>query len=358
MKESLFSHLAYKFTSSPENIATEALCYIFNKSKTARKVLNNLLLPLGILLSENLTYETQVVGEDEAIPDLAGVNSESGIAEILFEVKFWAGLTENQPITYLRRMHNQGGKILIFICPLKRMNTLSVELERRIIEAEYRIIEKKNFDEGFISISIDNFPNLCVISWSCILGEIRKSIETEGNISVFADLIELQGLAERVEETAFIPFTSDNLTGSDANRIIQLCNIVDDLTELLVAKNIAVKSGLRATPLREGYGRYFIINKKHACMLQFNALWWRDILPTPIWISLQWIEGNDWVFPSRTKMALSFLENETPQRLFSTKRLIVIPLFIPYGVEKEGCIAALFSQLEPITSILKSINPL
>ena len=125
MKESLFSHLAYKFTSSPENIATEALCYIFNKSKTARKVLNNLLLPLGILLSENLTYETQVVGEDEAIPDLAGVNSESGIAEILFEVKFWAGLTENQPITYLRRMHNQGGKIFYnFICSIGKADIL------------------------------------------------------------------------------------------------------------------------------------------------------------------------------------------------------------------------------------------
>jgi hypothetical protein len=355
MKDSLFGHLAFQFSSSTENTATEALCYILNKSHTVRKVLCDLVVLGGVSIDENLSFETQVLDDDQAIPDLVGVNPGSNVPEIIVEVKFWAGLTGNQPVTYLNRGKQKSGNLILFLCPQKRIHTLTYELERRCKEANILEDSKNNIDDGLFVINLQEHPRLEVISWEFLLSRIRKVVEAEGNISTLADIIELQGLAARVNETAFIPIESDEITGNVASRILQYCDLVDGITKLLHTKKIASLKGYKSTSTRGQYGRYMSI-ENHGCMIQFNSTFWRDLYPTPLWMSMQWTASKSrWVFPTETKKALSYLENENPSRLYSTKSLLLLPLFLPVKSEFEACIDSVYQQLCPIISAMGDI---
>lgn len=55
---------------------------------------------------------TEVRGRQGERLDLVGFD-ESDIGRVLIEVKFWAGLDENQPNTYLGRLLNDGAELLI-----------------------------------------------------------------------------------------------------------------------------------------------------------------------------------------------------------------------------------------------------
>ena len=57
----------------------------------------------GIDLAESLHFRTQVTGDDATRPDLVG-KDQAGREVLLIEAKFWAGLTENQPVSYLERL--------------------------------------------------------------------------------------------------------------------------------------------------------------------------------------------------------------------------------------------------------------
>ncbi len=130
MAESLFGHLVFRFSSSPENLATEALNFVLNRSHVSRDAFINLFSDLNISLPLDLKFETQEVdSEDCAIPDLVGKDS-SAKPVILGESKFWAGLTENQPVRYLTNLLRDNGKLLVFFAPAKRFPTLWPELIR------------------------------------------------------------------------------------------------------------------------------------------------------------------------------------------------------------------------------------
>ena len=102
-KGSLLAHLALQFASHPENLAVEALGYLLKESEDTRSSFVGLLRARGIDLPDSLRYSTQVRGKDATRPDLVG-KDRSGREVVLIEAKFWAGLTDMQPISYLDRL--------------------------------------------------------------------------------------------------------------------------------------------------------------------------------------------------------------------------------------------------------------
>jgi hypothetical protein len=99
-EESVLAHLADRFSTGRENLATEALCYLLTRSRSARLAVSETLSPVGAELGPNLAYETQVATDEESIPDLFGRGSD-GEPALIIESKFWAGLTSRQPNAYL-----------------------------------------------------------------------------------------------------------------------------------------------------------------------------------------------------------------------------------------------------------------
>ena len=99
--KSLLSHIAFRFPSQ-ENLATESLVYIVGQSLVAKRALLSFIYNhLGLSLPETVVFRSQESGSDGSIPDIIGSTPDDELA-VIIEVKFWAGLTDNQPVSYLK----------------------------------------------------------------------------------------------------------------------------------------------------------------------------------------------------------------------------------------------------------------
>ncbi len=123
--DTLLAHLAEKLSHRHEDIAVEALGYIF-QSRAARRVMEEVLRDGGAEVGPIEQVRTQV-SEGQTRPDLVGVDQHN--KECLFiEAKFWAGLTEQQPTAYLDRLPPHTA--LLFVAPASRIELLWAELRR------------------------------------------------------------------------------------------------------------------------------------------------------------------------------------------------------------------------------------
>ena len=96
--KTVFSHIVQKRLSREnENVATEALAYILGYSKPARNGMIKLLQGVVPEMPE-LRFQTQQT-EANSRPDMWGYFENE--PRVFIENKFWANLTENQPVAYI-----------------------------------------------------------------------------------------------------------------------------------------------------------------------------------------------------------------------------------------------------------------
>lgn len=137
--DSLIGHLSDRFATQPENLATEALAYLLTHHAEAASAFEAHARRWNPKLGPVLPFRTQGFGiGDGAIPDLIGGSASDNRGPLLVEVKFWAALTKNQPVTYLRRLADDGTGLLLFLCPEERCRYLWDELLGRCREAGLR----------------------------------------------------------------------------------------------------------------------------------------------------------------------------------------------------------------------------
>lgn len=127
---SVLSHIVQKRLSREnEDVATEALAYILASSQTARGAMGSILQGVESEVP-NLWFETQT--SDAGIrPDMWGLDA--GVPRAFIENKFWAGLTDAQPVEYLRRLGANGRpSVLLVVAPEARQQALARELHQRM----------------------------------------------------------------------------------------------------------------------------------------------------------------------------------------------------------------------------------
>lgn len=346
--QSLFAHLATKFGEHPENLATESLNYILGSSDVAKKALTQLFEQTGIRFKGELSFQTQVSGQDNAIPDIEGTNL-AGEKQIIIEGKFWAGLTENQPVIYLNRLPKQSKSILVFVSPAKRFETLWLELIRRIQESGQKIGQQNRISNEFIAANVTETKVVAIVSWRTVLSAILTMVESANQTTVISDTRQLIGLCDRMDDEAFLPLRSEELAPQIGKRIVQFCQIIDEVTERAVNETIASVKNLKASSGLGWYGRYMRIYDQ-GCCLHFNAHQWSKSRETPIYLE---VLDEKWGFNQKLKDALSCLERETPPRMFLNGKSIEIPIFLPIGVEKDKVVDAIYSQFKEIAGLLK-----
>jgi hypothetical protein len=296
-----------------------------------------------------------MVGQDNAIPDLVGLNAE-GQPIVIAEAKFWAGLTDNQPLTYIRRLPADVPSVLLFIAPAMRFTTLWPELQQRCQAGGYPLTEPRTLGTEFVAAQLSATQTLALASWRSILGFIIGVLEAEGQTDVMSDVLQLQGLCNRMDNEAFLPLHSAELTGESATRIVQFCSIIDDVTKLAVAQNLASVKGL-STGAGAGYYGRFMRLRDHNCFLSFNAKRWARLRSTPIWLSFA--DANwKWRATPELRQKLSSLEIQEPTRLLLDDGHFTVPIAVPLGVERAEVVAAVFGQLLEVAGYLtKSVAP-
>lgn len=360
-KTSLLGHLIInKFGNHSENIATEALNHILSSSAIAKKSFLRYVEQTSVKLNDNLIFRTQVTDETGAVPDLVGKDSEEQKV-LIIESKFWAGLTPNQPVVYLKQLPQGKSGVLLFIAPVKRIFSLWAELLRRCKNDNIIINEMKSpVSNEFLIAHSNEKQCLAIASWRSVLSFILKSVETEGENDAASDIAQLQGLVEQMDEKAFLPLHSEDFAPIIAARVIQYCNLVDEVTSSLVKNKLAstkdkpTSAGRLTTARGLGiHGRYMKING-FACCLQFNASLWSTKRETPLWLS---IKGGDWKFSQSAKKCLSKLELKEPSCLLEINEELFIPLYLPIEVERDEVINNLISQIKEIAEYLKDGTP-
>jgi len=348
MKHGLSGHLVHNFTYHPENLATEALDYILKHSIVAKNALIEIFRSTGAMLPADLNFFTQVADHDNAIPDLVGLSKENEQV-VICESKFWAGLTDNQPVTYLKRLP----KLLIFVSPEKRIPTLWAELLTRCNHAGMTPQETEQPSGKMRVAKLPEHQILAATSWRSVLESLHQALLTHGELDTASDVRQLQGLCNRMDTDAFLPIRSKELAPAIAIRNLQFNEVVDSITDELVHRGMASIAGFRSTAFFEGYGRYMRVGE-FGWLLQINSRYWSTLRETPLWLSVKHVpEKGNWTYSSEAAERLSPLHHENPPQLIRESDNLLIPLTMKFGVEKTQVIDSLLVQLDKVFDLLK-----
>ena len=285
----LFAQILPMFTGQTERVATEALRHILAQSESARAALEQMLRAEGVEIGSLTQFATEAIGEEGERVDLVCYD-DSSTERVLIEAKFWAGLTDNQPNTYLARLPEEGQSVLLFVAPAQRTETLWPVLVARAQEQhEMNILT----DSGDTRIAATDGINrrMAVTSWRAVLDQIESRATIEGDVATLGDVNQLRGLTERMDTDAFLPVHSDELGEKIPRRIISYANLVHDAAQRAVGQGWADASGLRITPQWYGDGRYIRI---HGVMVWFgiNLQQWSGHGQAPLWLQTQ--DNNEW----------------------------------------------------------------
>jgi hypothetical protein len=341
----VLAHLTGRFVTQAENLATEALAYILAQHPAAGDALIVLARGYEPALPERLIFRTQVRGEDGAIPDLTGGDATG--EPLMVEVKFWARLTDNQPVTYLRRLP-AGPGLLLFVAPEARRELLWSELIRLSKVAGLALGPDR---PGETVRSVEEHT-LALTSWRQLLVALRAALELAGDHDGLSDLRQLEGLTELQDREAFLPIEPGEFTSSTGQRLAQLGPLITDTVDAAVQAGFADVTGLRTgTGWGQWYGRYFLLSG-WVCFLHVNFVRWGTQRATPLWLRISGGEGN-----SDVLRALAPLRQEDPPRLIESDGLLQVPIFLAVGVERDEVRADLDKQLRQIHELLATCPP-
>lgn len=348
--ESLLGQFYSKIKGSQEDIASEGLTYILNRSDGAKSAIHNIVMQeCGLDLPE-LTYVSQSTGDNLERPDISG-RSDGGKECLLLEAKFWASLTDNQPNEYLKRLSDDS--ILMFVCPNLRIRSLWDELKKRMVDLE----EVANFDESKNIAKFSNNKFLIIKSWSDVLEAVKYKVTQENNLPAISDVDQIIGFCETIDNNTFLPITSDELSPGLAKRTYSYYRLIDKLTDEL-RKNPSVDlKGLNSTGQTWGYRRYCKIHNL-GIFIDLNFEYWSQYADTPFWVGLQEIdEDNRWlkpntIFTEKSKAAGLQLK----MVLYPKDHFPYFPLYPTLNEPEEVVIAKMADQIINLVNSIKDVN--
>ncbi len=291
-RDSLLAYLAGKLTGQTETLATEALGYILSRSVAAREALQELLRDGGADVGALKEVATEVIGEQGERVDLVA-SDDGGSERVLMEVKFWAGLTDNQPHTYLKRLPIDGDPaVLLFVAPEQRLVTLWVEVRRRAEEDGWDL-GTVGGTEGLKSVMIDGGPRrLMLTSWRKLLAAMRSRANT--NSSTERDIRQLEALCERQDRDAFLPIRPEEFAPSIPRRMLDMETLWKDATAQALRRGEELgrpfvnTDGTAVSVQWHGSGRHIQIGKEGAWWGAWFGvhyeLWVRE-KETPLWLT-------------------------------------------------------------------------
>ena len=281
---SLLGQFFNRINGSQEDIASEGIVYILQQSTVAKEALYNYIFNVSGLQFKNLEIYSQSVGKNNERPDISGIN-EKGIEVLIIEAKFWASLTENQPIEYLKRLKENS--ILIFICPKLRINSLVNEIERKLSDNElhYKYIDKKYI--------LDDNKQIYLTDWLTILELLKTNLTKNHEMLLVSDIDQLIGFCEVIDNYSFFPIIDNDLSPSIPKKINSYCDFLDKVVDKLKSSLNANTDGLKATPQKYGYTRYINVDN-YGISFEVNLKLWEMFADTPFWITIKESNNGPW----------------------------------------------------------------
>ena len=349
----LLAHLSSKFTGRTEDIAVEALGHILSSSEAARNGLHDVLRNGGLKVSDISLVVTQSTGEEGERPDLAC--HIGGEERVLIEAKFWAPLTSNQPVTYLKRLPDDKPSALLFVAPEERSVHLWTSSQRRIEDKQDDSIAwvESASEDGVRAASTGSERLLLLTSWATLLNHMESRVIDAGDGATQNDIRQLRGLAVREDLETLLPMGKEQL-GPELPRFVTHMNrLVDDATDRAAEDGWIVRGD--ASSRRNGYRRHISIlpdpkreNFNYYQWIGVNFGLWRRFRETPLWITFPG-PGNWRVF--RKKLYARQLKQSYPIDFVDKER--AIPIHLRTGVEYHAVVDDVVQQIKCLSDMLK-----
>ena len=287
--DTLLANLVSRFPGKTEDIATEALKHIFDRSDASVVALNDVVRS-GVRGVEPITcVKSQVRRSDGTRPDLVGFD-ENDKERVLVEVKFRAALTPRQPNDYLKRMPNDGPAVLVFLAPEERIQWLWPELRDRI-RGTYG--ESTEIDSERKCIRVGNTQrHQMAVSWGSLLDGMAARTRDDGESVIETEIRQLRSLAKYAYTGAIQPIAQDEKIEADSeDRIRQFNQLIDEATERGIGQGWVDRKGLRATPRSYGYGRYIRL-LENMVWFGVNVDQFERTGRTPLWVDCHWYSSQ------------------------------------------------------------------
>ena len=259
MQNSLLAHIAGNFITEYENVANSSVAYLLNEYPITHDVLKD------ILCMEDVPsyYITELATENNGRPDISGIDK-NGNTVVIIEGKFWANLTDNQPVNYLRELGDNGK--LLFLAPDKRIVSLKQELGKRL--------------NGV-------FDKVIIQSWSNFLSLIEKENNKNHNHYLASDLLQITELCKKMDAEGMPPLSTSDLDPMNGRLASQFPDIINECNPLLREWEHSEFKGMKTVSSTYGHGFYFK-GYNFGCSLYFDSQkWFTRNIHAPIWLGIQ-----------------------------------------------------------------------
>lgn len=222
----VLAYLSSRFARSEEDCATEALTFLLRGCPEARKALRDYVgRSFNVELSPYLNYQSQVTDVETGRPDVVGTD-QAGDEQLIIEAKFWAGLTEKQPGGYVTRLGAGKPAMVLVVAPATRLLTLWPELLANLAAYSGEPVQPTGHQPGRYDLLLPSGHVLALRSWREVLGELDDRLRTAGLSDWLADLAQLRGLTERMDQPDFLPLRPQDLDMRIARQIRSLYPLV------------------------------------------------------------------------------------------------------------------------------------
>lgn len=343
MTDSLLAHLAGMFaTQRYEDLASEALVYLLNRAPALRQAVDAILSTTSKPV-EIASAHGQIVDSDSAArPDIE-LHDTTGTIVALIEAKFDAGLTINQPATYLQM---DAGTVL-FVIPGRRIESLWPELCRRAATVGSVTAHETHDIDSLRSAAVDGAATLAIISWA-ELGQRLRTAAVRHAPDVVGEVDQFVSVCARFEADVFVPFTSEELTSDWGRRLLHF----HDLTQAIVARvqeehDWVNTIGLRWSRGDVWYGSYLNIGRLGGGIWFSPRRWPQFGTPFTVQITPGW--GS-----VRTPMPAAMLAPLVggPADPGQDKEGWHVPLFIPVGAEWDVAVTSMADQVASVIRLI------
>ena len=142
---------------------------------------------------------------DDTRPDLA-LRDPDGHLRLLVENKFWAGLTDAQPLAYLEALPAAPPSAVLFIAPHQRLTSLWPEIKRRLT-GSFRL-EREAATET-LTWGRAGGRTLALTSWRHVLETL---LEATADPILRRDIAQLRELTDQMNTDVFLPLSEAELS--------------------------------------------------------------------------------------------------------------------------------------------------
>ncbi len=347
---SLLARFFNQIKSSQEDIASESLSYILQNSDFAKNEFNKRIHHITKIELPELSYETQITETGLGRTDISGFDSKRN-EMVIIEAKFWASLTEHQPISYLKRQ--KSNSVLVFICPSKRKSSLSVELIKKLNENN---IEFKRIDDSN-SLELSNKQFILIQSWKEILDSLKYELEKNHEQGLVSDIDQIIGFCNVIDENSFIPLNDKDLSPEIGKVISSYYELTNEVIDELIkhTKEYSTKGLTEGKPKDNTFG-YYKYRRYYGYIITFglNYGYWSKFADTPFWIRIS--EEDKWIQNSELKLKLKSVSFKILKQTFEVENSdLYFPIYPAKYEDKNNVVKNMVQQINEIFDQLREL---